>query len=56
MLLWSGLCFALLAGNNLVVIIDMILLPDGDLQLLRLLFSLCAVLVLLFGFIWERED
>ena len=56
LLLWSALCFALLAGNNLTVIIDLLLLPDTDLGLARLGFSLVAVLVLLFGFIWDLEE
>ncbi len=56
LLLWSALCFALLAANNLVVIFDMIVLPAWDLRPLRLALALGAILVLLFGFIWERED
>lgn len=56
LLLWSSLCFALLAANNLVVVIDLAVLPDRDLRMLRHAFSLSAVVVLLFGFIWDRED
>lgn len=55
LLLWSCLCFLLLAVNNLVLIIDMLVLPDLDLRLARLLFALAAVSVLLFGFIWDLE-
>lgn len=56
LLLWSALCFLFLAGNSLVVIIDLLVLRDVDLSLVRTLFSLAAVCVLLFGFIWDRED
>ena len=56
LLLWSSLCFALLAANNLVVVADLIVLPDIDLRVLRLGFSLTAVLVLLFGFVWDLEE
>lgn len=56
LLLWSGLCFLLLAGNNLVVIVDLLLLPDVDLALLRSAFALAAVVVLLFGFVWDLEE
>jgi len=56
LLLWSALCFALLAANNLVVVADLIVLPDIDLRVLRLGFSLTAVLVLLFGFVWDLEE
>ena len=55
LLLWSALCFVLLAANNLVVVIDLAILPDGDLRLVRHGLSLGAVLVLLIGFIWDRE-
>ena len=52
-LAWSALCFALLALNNLVVAADVLLLPEIDLTIFRLITSLFAVSVLLYGFIWE---
>jgi len=55
LLLWSALCFVLLAVNNLFVVIDLLILPTVDLVPLRNLASLAAVSVLLFGFIWETE-
>lgn len=56
LLFWSSACFAFLALNNLVVIVDMLVLPDVDLQVLRLTLSFAAVSVLLFGFTWEIEE
>ncbi len=56
LLLWSALCFVLLAANNLVVVIDLLLLPQMDFRLVRLLLSLSGVSVLLFGFIWNLEE
>lgn len=56
LLMWSSLCFVLLAGNNLVVVLDLVILPDVDLRLVRHLLSLGAVLLLLIGFIWSRDD
>ena len=56
LLLWSSLCFVLLAANNLVVVVDLAILPAVDLRLLRHALSLGAVLLLLIGFIWDRED
>ena len=56
LLLWSALCFVLLAGNNLIVVIDMLVLPDVNLRVARLVFSASAVAVLLFGFIWDLEE
>lgn len=55
MLLWSAACFALLALNNLLVVIDILMLPNVDLTLLRTLCSLVAVGTLLYGFIWELD-
>lgn len=56
LLLWSGLCFALLAVNNLIVVLDMLVFRDVDLNLFRLAASLSAVCVLLFGFIWRGDE
>jgi hypothetical protein len=53
--MWSGSCFVLLAANNLLVIFDILVLPDINLRLYRLVLSLAAALVLLFGFIWDLE-
>lgn len=55
LLLWSAICFCLLALNNLLVFLDIIVLPQIDLTLWRSLTSFTAVAVLLYGFIWEIE-
>ena len=55
LLLWSCLCFVLLAANNLVLVFDMLVLPAIDLRLPRLVLSLAAASVLLFGFVWDLE-
>ena len=56
LLLWSALCFLFLAANNLVVILDLLVLPSVDFRLVRHLLSLAALGVLLFGFIWDLEE
>ena len=56
LLLWSALCFVLLAGQNLVVIVDLLLLPEASFALARLVLALGAVSLLLFGFIWDLEE
>ena len=57
LLMWSALCFLLLAANNLLVVVDLVLLPQAvTLQLPRVVLSLAAVAVLLFGFIWDMEE
>ena len=55
LLLWSAVCFSLLAFNNLLVFADLVLLPDLDLALLRSLTALAAGVVMIYGFIWEVE-
>jgi hypothetical protein len=52
-LLWTAACFVLLAIDNLLVVLDLILLPDVDLLLPRLLATLLAVSTLIIGFVWE---
>jgi hypothetical protein len=56
LLLWSSLCFLFLAGNNLLLVVDLLVLPGVDLRLARLGMSLAAVGILLFGFIWDLEQ
>jgi Family of unknown function (DUF5985) len=52
-LLWTAACFVLLAVDNLLVVLDLIILPNVDLSLARLLATFFAVSTLLVGFIWE---
>jgi Family of unknown function (DUF5985) len=54
-LIWSALCFALLAVNNLILAVDNLLLPAIDLNILQLTTAVVAVAVLLYGFIWAVE-
>jgi hypothetical protein len=55
LLLWSALAFLLLAINNGVLVVDLLLVPEVSLQIPRLLLSLAALAVLLFGFVWDVE-
>jgi hypothetical protein len=56
LLLWSALCFTLLAANNLAVVLDLILLPDVNFSMVRILLALSAVSVLLVGLAWDVEE
>ena len=56
LLLWSSLCFLFLAANNLVLVFDLLLVPEIDLRVARLVLALAAVGTLLFGFIWDLEE
>ena len=53
LLLWSALCFAGLAVNNAIVFLDLVVLPDLDLSLLRGAIGLAAIAVLVFALVWE---
>jgi hypothetical protein len=55
LLLWTGLCFSCLCVNSLAVVLDILIFPSVDLQMLRLVASLAAVVVLLVGLVWESE-
>jgi hypothetical protein len=55
LLLWSSLCFVGLALNNILLVVDRVLVPDIDLGLLRTSTALVALLLLLYGLIWEAR-
>jgi hypothetical protein len=55
LLLWSALCFVLLAANNLLLVLDVMVFPKIDLSPLRQMMSLSAVGVLLIGFVWDAD-
>jgi hydrogenase/urease accessory protein HupE len=55
LLLWSALAFVALAVNNLLLFVDIVVLPDVDLLPLRHLSALTAVGLLLYGFVWEID-
>jgi hypothetical protein len=55
-LLWSGLCFCGLVVSNSVLILDKLILPaEINLLTLRLSITLLALLLLLFGLIYESD-
>lgn len=56
LLLWSGLCFAGLALNNVLLFVDLVLLPSEiDLALVRSGTALAAIIILLIGLVWEAR-
>lgn len=56
LLLWSSTCFAGLAANNILLFIDLAILPATiDLSILRSAVALVALLVLLAGLVWESR-
>jgi hypothetical protein len=55
LLMWSMLCFAGLAVNNVLLFVDLVLVPDVDLSLARTATALVAMLLLVIGMIWEAS-
>lgn len=55
LLLWSGLCFIGLTVTNALVFIDIVALPDIDLYLWRLGSSAAAMLLLVYGLVFESQ-
>lgn len=56
LLFWSSLCFLGLAVNNVLLFVDLVMVPTVDLLLYRSLSALAAVSLLLFGLIWEEFE
>ena len=54
LLLWSGLCFAGLTLNNLLLILDKMVV-EMDLSLWRVSVALVAMSILLYGLVWDAE-
>jgi hypothetical protein len=55
LLFWAGLCFAGLTVNNLLLVMDKLVFPDMDLSVWRTAAALLAMLVLIYGLIWDSE-
>ena len=55
LLFWSSLCFIGLALNNVLLFVDLVLVPQVDLRTVRDLTALAALAVMLFGLIWDQE-
>jgi hypothetical protein len=55
LLLWSSLAFVGLTCNNLLLFIDLSLIPTVDLSLYRSLTAAISVMVLLLGLIWDSQ-
>ncbi|HEX7152023.1 MAG TPA: DUF5985 family protein [Thermoanaerobaculia bacterium] len=55
LLFWSCLCFVGLALNNVLLIVDVRVVPGTDLSTWRLLPAVAGVAALLYGLIWETR-
>jgi hypothetical protein len=55
LLFWSAICFGCLTVNNLLVIVDLAILPQFNLSIWRTLAALVGVSVLLFALLWTER-
>lgn len=53
LLAWTSLSFAFLTLNNLLLVADMVVFANIDFWVWRQLAAGCALLVLLYAFVWE---
>ncbi len=54
-MLWSGLCFVALTANNVLLFVDLIVVPNVDLSLWRHIATLSGLVLLLYGMIWDTR-
>ena len=56
LLFWSGMCFVVITLNNVLLLVDRVIFPTSvDLMPYRLGSALLALLLLLYGLIYEKE-
>jgi hypothetical protein len=55
LLLWSSVCFVGLALNNILLCIDLLLVPTIDLSAWRAAAALAGLMALIAGLIWESS-
>ena len=55
LLFWSSACFAGLALNNLLLIVDTRITPTIDLSVVRVVPAVIGATLLLFGLVWESR-
>jgi hypothetical protein len=55
LLLWSGLCFSGLTVSNALLFVDLQVLPELDLYMWRLGTAAAAMLLLVYGLVFESE-
>jgi hypothetical protein len=55
LLFWAGLCFAGLMVDNIILYIDIVVVPDVNLAVWRKLPGLAALMLLIYGLVWESK-
>ena len=55
LLVWSALCFIGLFLNNALLIVDLRMLPQLDLAVVRTIPALLGAMALVYGLVWDTE-
>ncbi len=55
LLFWSGLCFLGLMLDNVMLYVDVVVVPNVDLEVWRKAPGLIATVLLVFGLVWESK-
>ena len=55
LLLWSAVCFACLAVNSILVVLDLLVMPQYDLRMMRLTVAAVGLMLLLWALISESD-
>lgn len=56
LLLWSVICFVGLAINNVLVYVDLVMFTGVDLSLYRSVAGTIAVVIMVYGLVWETRS
>jgi hypothetical protein len=55
LLAWSAWCFIGLAVNNVLLVVDLVVVPEVDLAFARSITAVAALLLLVTGLVWESR-
>jgi len=55
LLFWSGLCFAGLMIDNVLLYIDIFVVPEVNLEIWRKIPGLLAIMLLVYGLVWDSK-
>ena len=56
LLLWSVICFVGLAVNNVLVYVDLVMYTGVDLSLYRTVAGTLAMVIMVYGLVWETRS
>ena len=54
-LLWASLCFVALVANNVLLYVDVVVVPEVDLSAARGAAALAGITLMVFGLVWEEQ-